>query len=241
VTEEQAQAWLRERLGVSRETIERLDTYRRLVIEEAAHQNLISAATVPHFWARHIVDSAQLALLFHSGTSPYDVPTPAPPEARGHPIGMSPNDAPSTRANNIWLDLGSGAGLPGIVIAILCDAPIHLVEERRKRHEFLSRACESLGLDNVTVYGCRLDAVPTQPVAVITARAFAPLAKIFALAARFSQNETVWLLPKGKSAAEELESVRASWQGAFHVEQSITDPDAAIIVARGVTPRKSRR
>jgi 16S rRNA (guanine527-N7)-methyltransferase len=237
VTEEEARAWLRDRLHVSRETIERLDAYRQLVIEEAALQNLVSAATIPHFWARHIVDSAQLALLFHLGTSPYGVPTSAPPEPRGRRMGMSPNETTTTA----WLDLGSGAGLPGIVIAILCDAPIHLVEERRKRHEFLTSASESLRLDNVTVHGCRLEAVPTQPVAVITARAFAPLAKLFAIAARFSQNETVWLLPKGKSAAEELESVRASWQGAFHVEQSITDPDAAIIVARGVTPRKSRR
>lgn len=224
MTEDEAKDWLRDRLDVSRETFERLDVYRALVIAEAKVQNLISAATIPHFWTRHIVDSAQL--LLHS-------------EVRGHPIGMSPDE---TSANDTtWLDLGSGAGMPGIVIAILNDAPVHLVEERRLRHEFLSRTVEELGLPHVTIHGCRLERVPTEIVSVITARAFAPLPKLFAVAQRFSQNETVWLLPKGKSAEEELESARASWQGVFHVEQSVTDADAAIIVARSVRQGKRRK
>jgi 16S rRNA (guanine527-N7)-methyltransferase len=235
VTEDEAQGWLRDRLDVSRETLERLDAYREMVIEESTHQNLISAATIPHFWARHLVDSAQL--LLHSGTSLLGVPLPQPAEVRGHPIGMSP----TATASRTWLDLGSGAGLPGIVLAILSDTPILLVEERRKRHEFLSRAVDVLALPHARVYGCRLELVPSQIVSVITARAFAPLPKLFALAQRFSRNETVWLLPKGKSGEEELENARASWQGVFHVEQSVTDTDAAIIVARGVHQGKRRR
>jgi 16S rRNA (guanine527-N7)-methyltransferase len=214
VTEDEAQGWLRDRLDVSRETLEQLDAYREMVIEESAHQNLISAATIPHFWARHIVDSAQL-------------------------LGMAATHTGDV--NRSWLDLGSGAGLPGIVLAILSDSPILLVEERRKRHEFLSRAAELLSLPHAQIYGCRLELVPSQIASVITARAFAPLPKLFALAQRFSRNETVWLLPKGKSGEEELENARASWQGVFHVEQSVTDADAAIIVAHSVHQGKRRR
>jgi len=140
-----------------------------------------------------------------------------------------------------WLDLGTGAGFPGMVIAILADFPVILVESRRKRFEFLERQVDALGLDNVTVHGGRLETLATREVGVISARAFAPLPKLFGLAHRFSTEKTRWLLPKGRSAREELESVRSSWQGVFHVEPSLTDAEAAIIVATGVSPRKNAR
>jgi 16S rRNA (guanine527-N7)-methyltransferase len=234
MTEDEAQAWLRDRLDVSRETLARLDAYREMVIEESTHQNLISAATIPHFWARHIVDSTQLLGMAASTIRPEPVEGPERVAMRFDRLSVNGD-------SGIWLDLGSGAGLPGIVLAILSDSPILLVEERRKRHEFLSRAVDVLALPHARVYGCRLELVPSQIVSVITARAFAPLPKLFALAQRFSRNETVWLLPKGKSGEEELENARASWQGVFHVEQSVTDAEAAIIVARGVHQGKRRR
>lgn len=140
-----------------------------------------------------------------------------------------------------WLDLGSGAGLPGLILAILSDAPVTLVESRRLRAEWLQRAAETLRLGNVRVEAARLELVKSYPVAVITARAFAPLPKLFALAHRFSTEETLWILPKGRSAAEELASIAATWHGQFHMEPSITDPDSAIIVARHVKPKGVRR
>lgn len=136
-----------------------------------------------------------------------------------------------------WLDLGSGAGLPGLILAILSDAPVMLVESRRLRAEWLQRTAETLRLGNVKVEASRLELVKSFPASVITARAFAPLPKLFALAHRFSTEETLWILPKGRSAAEELASVTATWHGSFHMEPSVTDPDSAIIVARGVKPR----
>ncbi len=210
MTEEEAQAWLREECGVSRETFEKLDAFRALVIEERVRQNLISAATVPHIWARHFVDSAQLLSHTEAG-------------------------------DGAWLDLGTGAGFPGMIIAILREAPVIFVESRRKRIDFLSESVERLGLTNVQIEGRRLELVETVPVSVITARAFAPLPRLFELAHRFSTEKTVWVLPKGRSAAEELESARASWQGTFHVKQSITDAEAAIIVASDVRRRKQAR
>lgn len=210
MTEEEARAWLTDALDVSRETLDRLEAFAAAVVEENGRQNLISASTAPDIWARHVVDSAQLLT--------FDLPDD----------DMLP-----------WLDLGTGAGFPGIVIAILSDRPMILVESRRKRFEFLSDQAESLGLRHVLVHGGRLEGLATLPVGVISARAFAPLPKILALAHRFSRKETVWLLPKGRTAREELESARASWQGVFHVKPSLTDAEAAIIVATGVNPRKS--
>ena len=146
--------------------------------------------------------------------------------------------APKTHS---WLDLGSGAGLPGLIIAMLGDAPVTLVESRRLRADWLSRIAGILDLTNVTVAASRLELVETRPVGTITARAFAPLPKLFALAHRFSTEETLWILPKGRSAAEELASVATTWHGSFHMEPSVTDPDSAILIARNVRPKGARR
>lgn len=206
--EDEAQAWLVEHLNVSRETLDRLDAFRRMVIEAASQQNLISAATIPHIWARHILDSAQLLL-------------DAPPKGR-------------------WLDLGTGAGFPGIVVALLRDRPITLVESRRKRVAFLQTAIDYFELHHADLVGSSLESMETDPFSVISARAFAPLPRLLTLAHRFSRSKTVWLLPKGRSARDEVESIKAEWSGVFHVKQSLTDPDAHIIVAHNVT-RKGRR
>jgi 16S rRNA (guanine527-N7)-methyltransferase len=206
--ETEARNWMFE-LGVSRETHDRVDQFVALLREENGHQNLVSATSLDHVFARHIVDSAQLWRLT--------------PEASS------------------WLDLGSGAGLPGLIIAMLSDAPVTLVESRRLRAEWLKRVADILGLTNVTVEAARLELVRTSPVGVITARAFAPLPKIFALAHRFSTEETRWILPKGRSAVEELASIATTWHGSFHMEPSVTDPDSAILIARNIKPRGVRR
>ena len=72
--------------------------------------------------------------------------------------------------------------------------------------------------------------------AVITARAFAPLGKLLQLSARFSTRDTIWLLPKGRSAAQELAEQPPGVMAMFHVEQSRTDPDGGILIGQG-TPQ----
>lgn len=206
MTEDEARQWLTSMLGVPRETMAMLERYVALLLDEATRQNLIADSTRDHVWARHIVDSAQLL-----------------PLAEG--AGAGP-----------WIDLGSGPGLPGLVIAALSERPMILVESRRKRVEFLEHAAEAMGLaSRVAVEGRRVEVLPDGLAAgVISARAFAPLDRLFMVAHRFSRSGTVWLLPKGRSAQSELEVVRGTWQGVFHVKQSVTDPDSAIIVARNV-------
>jgi 16S rRNA (guanine527-N7)-methyltransferase len=141
-------------------------------------------------------------------------------------------------AQGPWLDLGSGPGFPGLVAAALGDAPVTLVESRRRRVDFLNQMAERMGLtDRVTVLGQRLELVGTAPFAVISARAFAPLDKLLPLAWRFSTADTTWVLPKGRSAKAELDQVRQTWQGAFRIEPSVTDPEAGVIVATDVRPR----
>jgi 16S rRNA (guanine527-N7)-methyltransferase len=134
-----------------------------------------------------------------------------------------------------WVDLGSGAGLPGIVIACLVDGPVTLVEPRRLRADFLHKAAESLDL-KVTVRAEKAERVGGT-FDVITARALAPLPKLLEISHHLSTRKTVWALPKGRSARSELAEAQRAWQGAFHVERSVTDADSFIIVGTGVSRR----
>jgi 16S rRNA (guanine527-N7)-methyltransferase len=144
-----------------------------------------------------------------------------------------------------WLDLGSGAGFPGLVVALLHRSNTTLVEARRLRANFLARAASVLGVaDRIEIVCARAEALPARPFAVISARAFAPLDRLLAIGERFAAPDTVWILPKGRNAKSELDAARSSWQGDFRLEPSLTDPDARIIVASQVrrkTWRKSAR
>jgi len=140
----------------------------------------------------------------------------------------------------LWLDLGSGAGFPGLVIALLSKYQVILSEERHKRADHLEAMIAQLELFNASVLRGRIEMQKAAPFGVISARAFAPLERLFALAHHLSSPETLWLLPKGKSAASELEVARITWQGDFRIEPSVTDPDGAIIVATGIQPRRRR-
>jgi 16S rRNA (guanine527-N7)-methyltransferase len=182
----------------------RLGRLAAMVVEENARQNLIAKASEGTLWLRHLADSAQLLSHVSRGTQ-----------------------AP-------WLDLGTGAGFPGLVIAAMRpELDVVLVESRKKRVDWLERAAAELGLDRCRIEGRRLEHVERFGAAVISARAFAPLVKLFALSARFTTQDTLWLLPKGRSAVQEVASLPAEVASMFHVEHSVTDSEAGIVIGTG--------
>lgn len=138
-----------------------------------------------------------------------------------------------------WLDLGTGAGFPGLIIAAFGVDQVVLCEQRRLRHEFLARVIEDIGLTNARVVGSKIERVDSFAAATISARAFAPLDRLLTLSNRFSTEKTRWVLPKGRSAREELASIKDTWHGDFRLEPSVTDTEAAIIVAQNVSPRRA--
>lgn len=133
-----------------------------------------------------------------------------------------------------WLDVGSGPGLPGLVLAIATGVPTLLVEPRRLRTAFLERVVATLHMRDVRVATAMLAAVKSEPFDAITARAVASLDKLLAMTRPFSHPGTILVLPKGKSAAEEVETARRTWQGRFEIVPSRTDASAGIVVARDV-------
>lgn len=137
-----------------------------------------------------------------------------------------------------WCDVGSGAGLPGIVIAIVTGAPMTLIEPRKLRADFLRRAVTELEID-ATVAEMKAERVPAH-FDNITARAVAELSKLLAITEHLAQRGTRWILPKGRTAQKELESAQLSWQGSFTLVPSRTSDEAMILVAEGVRRRGKR-
>ncbi len=137
-----------------------------------------------------------------------------------------------------WCDVGSGPGLPGIVIAIVTGEPMTLIEPRKRRADFLRRAVAELGI-NTRVCEIKAERVPAH-FDNITARAVAELSKLLAITEHLAQRGTRWILPKGRSAQKELEAAQHSWQGVFTLVPSRTSDAAMIVVAEGVRRRGKR-
>lgn len=145
-------------------------------------------------------------------------------------VRFEPHDGAS------WADIGSGAGLPGIVIACLVAGPVTLVEPRRLRADFLRTTAAALDL-NITVGQAKVERI-TGKFDVITGRAVASLPNFLSMCDHLSTKKTVWVLPKGRSAHSELAEAQRTWQGVFRVEPSVTDEDSRIIVATKVRASK---
>jgi 16S rRNA (guanine527-N7)-methyltransferase len=131
-------------------------------------------------------------------------------------------------------DLGSGAGLPGLVLAILGVPGVELIEAESRKSAFLREAARVTGAE-VTIRPCRIQAVPPHPADVITARACAPLDHLLDLAERLVAPHTLCLFPKGARFQEELTAARKRWTMSVSVEPSLSDRRGVILRLQQVT------
>lgn len=199
MTEQEARDWIASRHGPAAEA--RVGAFLELLIAENQHQNLVAPSTIPMIWARHVVDSAQLARLGRPG---------------------------------LWVDIGTGGGFPGMIVALLRPEPLLMVEPRARRAAFLAQCVAILGLIHARVVSAKVETV-RDTAATISARAVAPVEKLLRMAAGCAKEGTRWLLPRGRLTAADLAFLQRNWRGAFHVEQSLTDPASSILVLEGVS------
>jgi 16S rRNA (guanine527-N7)-methyltransferase len=127
-----------------------------------------------------------------------------------------------------WLDIGTGGGFPGMVLAIGGAQPMLMVEPRRKRATFLGDCVMELGLANAEVATCKVEQVDWT-ADVITARAVASVEKLLLAAAHCATTSTRWLLPRGTVDVASFPALCARHHLVFHVKQSLTHPDSSII------------
>jgi 16S rRNA (guanine527-N7)-methyltransferase len=230
---------------VSRETLDRLESYAALLTKWSGAINLVGRETLRDAWRRHFLDSAQVV-------------DHLPP-------------APAGRARHI-LDLGSGAGFPGLVLAILGAGEVTLVESDAKKAAFLREAARIAGAPAVVICA-RIESLSPSDLSpdAVTARALAPLPKLLDLAAPFLcpanrsantgantgankeankeanknitcslENGPVGLFLKGQEAERELTDSREKWKMQAEVMPSRSDPRGRIIRVSGLVRKETR-
>lgn len=186
---------------VSRETLERLKVYAALLRRWQRSVNLVSQASIPDLWRRHILDSAQLADF------------------------LAPDDA-------IITDLGSGAGLPGLVLAIIAGRETHLVEANARKVAFLREAIRETAAPAIA-HQTRIEALDPWPTHVVVARALAPVCKLLTMASSFpappGRERPACLFLKGHKVSSELTAAQKVWHMQAHLADSLSDPSGRIL------------
>ncbi|MEZ5932937.1 MAG: 16S rRNA (guanine(527)-N(7))-methyltransferase RsmG [Alphaproteobacteria bacterium] len=125
-------------------------------------------------------------------------------------------------------DLGSGAGLPGMVLAIMGQGKIHLVESDQRKAQFLKEVARILDID-IKIHVQRIETLPPLCATVVTARALAPLPRLLDLAAPLLQPGGHCLFLKGQTLPDELTEARKCWRMQSHSFPSLSEPSASIL------------
>ena len=195
------------RFDVSRETLASLSAYVALLEKWQPRINLMSSATLPDIWHRHILDSAQL-------------------------VPHLPVVLPRQRCQ--ILDIGSGAGFPGLVLAILGAGDVQLVESDQRKAVFLQTVIRELGL-SACVSNQRIEILPACQPDVITARALAALPKLMSLITPQLHKGLTCLFLKGASFDEELTNFQTYSNMIPHLYPSVTNEHGVIV--KLITPQ----
>lgn len=187
------------RFNVSRESLDKLKIYVRLLMNWQKRINLIGPATEAEIWTRHIADSLQL-------------------------LPLLPENIKAI------IDLGSGAGLPGLALAISGNISGHLIESQGKKAAFLREVIRQTGA-NAQVHQKRIEAVPPSALKVqaVTARALAPVNKLLSLSAPFIAQGAVGLFHKGQDVDAELTEAAKYWTIKSRKIPSLVDPRGVIL------------
>jgi 16S rRNA (guanine527-N7)-methyltransferase len=197
-----------EKLGVSRESMAKLETYVRLLLEWQQKVNLIGSSTIQDIWHRHILDSLQLAPLMRN------------------------------ESNRSVADLGSGAGLPGLVLAIESNRSVDLYESNNKKAAFLREAIRQTGA-TARVHTLRLEqlesTLPQHIPAYTVARAVAPLPTLLTWAAPLLTRGSAGFFHKGQDVDAELIEAAKSWKMTAKKHPSITEPKGVILEIRDLS------
>lgn len=136
----------------------------------------------------------------------------------------------------VWLDMGSGGGFPGIVMAIMGAQGVVLAEVDQRKATFLREVSRKLALDT-RVISARLDEIPPCHAQTITARALAPLTDLLAHASKHLSPTGRAIFPKGRGFQAEIDAALKDWAFSYTSVPSKTDAEAAIIIVHNIAKR----
>lgn len=172
-----------------------------------ARINLVAPNSLPEFWERHALDSAQI-------------------------LPMIPREAQTI------VDFGSGAGFPGLAVAIQAkhaglDQTVHLIESAGKKASFLKSVSRETSLKTI-VHSARIEALPKLDADIVTARAFAPLHRLFPLAWQHLRKGGQLVLLKGEAVDDELNEVSKDWTFTSQRTASLSNDGGCVLQIGGL-------
>ena len=204
-------ALFKKRYDVSCETYEKFKIYHNEILLCQEKFNLIGKGTLEKIWSRHFSDCAEILKTFEFSKS------------------------------KKILDFGTGAGLPGLVLALLSedrklDHNITLVESNIKKFGFLKKVIHKLNL-NISVFNERVENFSDRNFDIITARAVAPIKKLLHYLRKFNLKNTALIFPKGKTWSKEIDTIKNNWKFNEYIVKNNQKLDAtggAIIIIRNL-------
>ena len=201
MTEKEVKSILVNKLNFNQDALYKLDNYCNEVINYNQKFNLISKSTVPEIWDRHILDSAQLVKFI------------------------------DFKDNKSLSDLGTGAGFPGIVIAIFNRNPkfhVKLYEKSKVKTKFLIKLCEKLNI-KAQIYenDYRSHNIESN---YIVSRAFKKLSEHIRISREIIKLSHTLIILKGRNAEEEIKQLNNIFNYSYTLEKSITNPDSKIAI-----------
>ncbi len=185
--------------------LDRLDVYLAHLRKWQRAINLVGPKTLSDPWRRHILDSAQL-------------------------VSCLPKHGPIKIA-----DLGSGAGLPGLILAIMTGADVHMIESDQRKATFIREGARLTETD-VTVHVQRIEDAPPLNADVVTARALAPMDRLLPWVYRHLKNGGKSLLLKGAEAEEELTLTAKQWTMKTSRKRSLSDGSGTVLIIDDLAP-----
>ena len=192
---------------VNKERKKLLENYVRMIKKSQESLNLIGRSTIPNIWERHIIDSIQIL-----------------------------NYLPKEKKNSFLLDVGTGAGLPGIVLAIMGRHDVILCEKSPKKSDFLKKVQKELSL-NYIVHNRRIEDIIIKNVSIIVSRAYASISKIILSNFHLISKETILVIHKGKKYMEEIKDAKKKFFFSYKKFKSITSNEGVILKIENVEKR----
>jgi 16S rRNA (guanine527-N7)-methyltransferase len=203
MNEKEVKSVLLNKLNFSQDSLYKLDTFCSEVLEYNLKFNLIAKSTIKNIWDRHILDSAQLVRL------------------------MEFNDGSSLS------DLGTGAGFPGIIIAIFNKNPkfhVKLYEKSRVKVKFLRNVCEKLNIKaDIFDNDYRTHNIRSE---YVISRAFKKLEEHIRISREIVEVSHKLIILKGRNAENEIKELNNDFNYSYSLEKSITSPDSKIIIVK---------
>ena len=183
----------------SKEAIYKLKKFIYILENYQKKMNLIGKSTMPAIWTRHILDSAQIERIL-----------------------------PKEKKSYFTVDVGTGAGFPGLVLAALGRKDLLLCEKSKKKNIFLNTVINECNFE-VKIYNDKIENLEVSNIKTLISRAFAPLKSLLLRVKHCICHDTILVLHKGKTYMEEIIEARNSFCFNYECYDSLTNPGAKIL------------